>query len=257
LCLAFLLATALPALARDDGQFNQRPSTQFTLLQDVDIDRYSGPRGSRAFELTVLDILENAYDEVGEALSLRPRRRIEVYIYDPNIFDAEFSRLFGFRIAGFFNGTIHVRGDARIGAQLVQTLYHEYVHAALDWRSRGAYPAWLNEAIADDFGGLSVDKRHLNRAEFAFLEHIARQDVWIPLDNLATSSLVHLSGDRAAAAYLESYALVEFLVRKHGMRDLRSLVETIAKTRNVRRALRRTYRATLPELEAELLKTLR
>lgn len=259
-CLTFLGLGGLAASAADDGadgQFNQRTSSHFKLLQDVDIDRYSGPQGSRAFEVAVLDILEDAYDAVGEALSIRPRRRIQVYVYDPGIFDAEFSRLFGVRIAGFFNGTIHVRGGARIDGQLVQTLHHEYVHAALDWRSRGAYPAWLNEGIADYFGARAVDKRHLSLGEFGFLQRVVKHDAWIPLENLNTPNLLHLVGDNVAIAYLESYALVEFMVRTYGMRDLREVVEILAKTRNAKRALRRAYRATLSELEMDLVKTLR
>lgn len=258
--MTFVLLNGLAASASDDGadgQFNRRESSHFTLLQDVDIDRYSGPRGSRAFEVAVLDILEEAYDAVGEGLSIRPRRRTAVYVYDPGIFDAEFSRLFGFRVAGFFNGTIHVRGGTRIDGRLVQTLHHEYVHAALDWRSRDAFPAWLNEGIADYFGARALDKRHLSLAEFGFLQRVAKQDAWIPLESLNTPSLVHLVGDDVAIAYLESYALVEFMIRKYGIRDLKALVETLAKTRNAKRALRRAYHATLSELEVELVKTLR
>lgn len=259
-CLTFALLNASPSFARDegaDGRFNQRVSTHFTLLQDVDIDRYSGPRGSREFEVRVLEILEEAYDAVGDDLSLRPRRKIAVFVYDPGIFDAEFSAMFGFRAAGFFNGTIHVRGGTQIDARLVQTLHHEYVHAALDWRARDAYPAWLNEGVAQYFGGRALGKRHLSLAEFGFLRRVAERDAWIPLDQLNSLSLVHLAGDDATIAYLESYALVEYMIRKHGMRELRDLIESMAKTRNPTRALRRRYKATLPELEAELLKTLR
>ena len=82
-CLTFALLNASPSFARDegaDGRFNQRVSSHFTLLQDVDIDRYSGPRGSREFEVRVLEILEEAYDAVGDDLSLRPRRKIAVFV---------------------------------------------------------------------------------------------------------------------------------------------------------------------------------
>ena len=258
--LTFFLLNGSAGLARDDGadgKFNRRSSSHFTLLQDVDIDRYSGPKGSREFEVRVLEILEEAYDLVGEELWLRPRSRIAVYIYDPQIFDAEFSKLFGFRAAGFFNGTIHVRGGTRVDARLIETLNHEYVHAALDWRARGAYPAWLNEGVAQYFGARALDKRRLSSAEFGYLQRIVREDAWISLESLSSRSLVHLVGDDVAIAYLESYALVEQLIRKHGMRDLRNLIENLGKTRSTARALRRSYKATLPELEAELIATLR
>ncbi len=51
--------------------------------------------------------------------------------------------------------------------------------------------------------------------------------------------------------------MIEHLVRQHGMRDLRSLVERVVKMRNVDRALDRTYKRTLEEIEAELLAELR
>ena len=51
--------------------------------------------------------------------------------------------------------------------------------------------------------------------------------------------------------------MIEHLVRRHGLRDLRSLVERTIKMRNVDRALDRTYKRTLDEIEAELLDELR
>jgi len=44
-----------------DGRYDERRSSHFVLLQDVDIDRRSGWRGSRRFEIEVLDVLEAAF----------------------------------------------------------------------------------------------------------------------------------------------------------------------------------------------------
>ena len=90
---------AVPSLARDrgaDGQFSERRSRHFVLRQDVAIDEYSGHRGSRQFELTVLEQLETAYDALGNLVGIRPDRPVEVFVYDPAIFDAEFAGLFRF-----------------------------------------------------------------------------------------------------------------------------------------------------------------
>ena len=51
--------------------------------------------------------------------------------------------IFGFRAAGFFDGSVHVRGVPRIDERLVRTLHHEYTHAALHSVSADAFPAWL------------------------------------------------------------------------------------------------------------------
>ena len=70
-----------------------------------------------------------------EGIGVEPRARVHVFVYDPGVFDASFSRRFGFRAAGFWDGAIQVRGGRRSSARLVGTLVHEYTHAALRrWR---------------------------------------------------------------------------------------------------------------------------
>ena len=146
-----LLVGSLPAEARNrgaDGKFSERRSRHFVLRQDVAIDEYSGHRGSRQFELTVLESLETAYDALGNLVGIRPGRPVEIFVYDPAIFDAEFAGLFRFQAAGFFHGVIRVRGGSRIDGALIHTLYHEYVHAALAQAAPASVvvPAWMNEA---------------------------------------------------------------------------------------------------------------
>lgn len=240
-----------------DGTFSERRSSHFQLLQDVDIDRSSGLRGSRRFEQDVLKVLESAYAQLGDQLSIRPRTRFSVLIYDAAVFDARFGGRFGFRAAGFFDGAVHVRGSTRVDGRLVGTLHHEYTHAALDWEASGLFPAWLNEGLAEYFEARGLGHRHLTQIQYAQLVHAAKTGQWIPLRALSQPSFTHLGEQTAALAYLESYAVIEHLVRQHGMRDLRSLVERVVKMRNVDRALDRTYKRTLEEIEAELLAELR
>jgi hypothetical protein len=61
-----------------------------------------------------------------------------------------------------------------------------------------------------------------------------------------------MGADSASLAYLESYATIDHLVRRHGMRDMKALFERLVKSRNVDAALRRTYKKTLPEIETDL-----
>ena len=124
-------ALAKQAIAKDrgaDGSFEKRVSSHFVLYQDVDIDRTSGLRGTRHFENQVLETLEAAYDRLDHYLALQPSRSMYVVIYDPQIFDHHFARMFRFSAAGFYSGTIHVRGDVRVNAALIRTLHHELAH---------------------------------------------------------------------------------------------------------------------------------
>ncbi len=109
-----LLLAPTPSLAIGDsgadGRFEQRESFHFTLFQDVDLDESAGIRGSRHFEQQVLRELESAYDRLDSILKLRPERKIDVYVWDPGIFDERFAGLFRFPAAGFYGSAIHIRG---------------------------------------------------------------------------------------------------------------------------------------------------
>jgi hypothetical protein len=236
-----------------DGKFDERSSSHFRLLQDVAIDGYSGRRGSRAFERGVLEVLESAYRQLGDAIGIRPRSRITVILYDDAVFEQAFGRRFGFRAAGFFDGSIHVRSGTVVDRNVLRTLHHEYTHAALHQAAADLFPAWLNEGLAEYFEARAAGKRHLSAPEDSALRGAAREGSWISLQHLGTRSFSHLGGKSASLAYLESYAVVEHLVRRHGMRKLRDFCRQLVKTRSVSRALDRTYRTSLSKLEGALL----
>jgi hypothetical protein len=256
--LALLVAIALPgaAAARDrgaDGVFERRTSSHFELYEDVDIDHWSGPDGTRAFETAVLDVLENAYDRVAKILDLRPAGRQRVVVYDAADFDARFARSFGFRAAGFFDGAIHVRGGVQVDARLARTLHHEYVHSALAASVPAhALPAWVNEGLAEWFENLAVGKRALSAGEAAFLADAARRGLLGPLAALGGASFAHQDGATAAVSYVHAYAALDHLARRKGDRGLRDFVRTLVRTRDVEAALRRVYSLDTASLDAAL-----
>ncbi|MEE2703897.1 MAG: hypothetical protein VX614_07755 [Myxococcota bacterium] len=259
--LLALIAVLPAAWARDrgaDGEFNERQSIHFRLHQDVDIDNYSGAGGSRQFEVSVLEILENAYGSVGRRLGVRPRTRTEVWVYDPVVFDQRFKDSFRFQAAGFFNGAIHVRGGSRVDAQLVRTLHHEYVHAAFEAEDPSfVIPAFANEGIAEWFENLAVGKRTLSLGERRVLETVAAQGKLLPLGKLKRTGFASVPADYAGLAYLQSYATIDHLVKTRGERSLRTFVDEIFRSRSLTRALERSFGLKEHELEAELRSALR
>ena len=250
--LACSLFVAESASAKDrgaDGRFEKRTSSHFLLYQDVDIDRTSGFRGSRRFENQVLETLESAYDSLDDALGLRPTRRIEVRIWDPSIFDREFAGLFGFSAAGFYSGTIHIRGDTEVRTRLVRTLHHELVHAAWDVLAPSfVLPAWLNEGLAQWFEARGVGKHRMSAGEAAAMVHFASQGLLDPLMDGSAVSFSHLDSEFARIAYLRSYGFIEFLARRNGDDSLRRLCKTLVRKRNIDRAFSVTFGADLDEL---------
>ncbi len=244
--------------AREDSEFSERRSLHFVLQQNVGIEDYTGWNGSRRFEQRVLDVLEDAHDEVGNSLRVAPRGDVSVVVWDPDVFERQYDGLFRFRAAGFYNGVIHIRGAQTVSANLVRTLHHEFVHASLDAAARrGTFPGWLNEGIAEYFERLALGRRSRNYPELAALQAAQQQNRWIPLAKLGSLSFADLEAESAELAYLESYAAVDFLVRHKGRDSLGRLLDRIIRTGNVDRALERIYRLDTAELEQKLLLELR
>jgi hypothetical protein len=255
--LAALLLACLAGTARADrgadGRFEVRRSSHFVLRQDVDIDHSTGVRGSRQFERDVLAVLEAGYDRLEDDLGLRPRRRIDVLVYDAAIFDGQFGGLFGFRAAGFYAGVIRVRGDVAVSAALASTLRHELVHAGLDAAAPSlVLPAWLNEGLAEWFEARGLGRRGLGPAEVAALRAAAARGALPSLADLSAPSFAGLSNDAAGLAYLTSYALVDHLARLKGDDAVRELVEGLVRSRDLERSLQRAARMSSLGLEASL-----
>ncbi len=251
---ALMLPTSPGAIDRGaDGKFEERRSVHFRVLQDVDIDQVTGPNGSRRFEREVTEALEDAYRRVHKTLDIRPRSRVDVLIYDPGVFEKSYGARFRFRAAGFYDGVIHVRGNTKVDRPLVQTLHHEYFHAALDAvAGRGRVPAWLNEGLAEYFEDLAIGKRGLSSGEHAYLARANRLDAWLPMTTLSQPSFAGLDQDAATLAYLQSYAMIVHLVREHGERRMRSFMRQLIRGSNVQWLLKREYRVTLDELEVNV-----
>jgi hypothetical protein len=258
--IALVLAAALSAHADRgaDGRFDRRESSHFGLHQDVDIDETGGFRGSRRFEQQVLEILERAFESLEHLLGLRPARKLDVVVYDPGIFDAQFAGLFRFPAAGFYAGIIRVRGTTEVDLPLMSVLHHELVHAALDAAAPSlVLPAWINEGGAEWFEARALGKRSLAGPEWSALQYLSRHGALMPIAVLSAPAFSNMGPQQARAAYLQSYALIDHLVRRHGERDLPRFYGELIRSHSVDRALSRVYRTDLARLEAGLLAELR
>ena len=253
--VALLMPVAAAAGDRGaDGRFEKRVSSHFILYQDVDIDESGGLRGSRRFEQQVLRVLEAGFDQLGDALGLRPPRKIEVVVYDPRVFDQAFARYFRFAAAGFYQGVIRIRGDTVVHTGLVRVLNHELVHAALDTAAPSfVYPGWFNEGLAEWFEARTLGKRHLSGGEFGALTRQRQTGGLFAIQSLKTPGFGRFGQDAARIAYLQSYGMVEFLVRRYGERKLREFVQALVRSRNLDRALSRVYSTDLAGLEERFL----
>lgn len=241
-----------------DGEYDERRSSHFTLYQDVDIDRTSGFYGSRNFEQNVLEVLERAYRDLDAALGMRPSNTIVVTIHDPKIFDQRFAGMFRFPAAGFFGGTIHVRGETSVSERLIQVLHHELVHAAFDASLQTTVlPAWFNEGVAEWFEARAIGQRDLLPWQTRALAESLRDGQLFALSDLSSATLGALGPRAAHLAYLESYGFIDFLARQRGERRLRDLCRRLVRTGSLDDSLRRIFRSDLSGLEASFRDSLR
>jgi hypothetical protein len=142
--------------------------------------------------------------------------------------------------------------------RLARVLHHELVHAALDAAAPSyTLPAWLNEGLAEWFESRTQGKRHLNGTEWAMLSSAKSNGALFSLASLSTPSFGHLNQNAAHLAYLQSYAMLEFLAGQRGERTLREFCERLMRTRDLARTLKHVYRADLETLEARFVAELR
>ena len=165
----------------------------------------------------VLDILEDAYRDIGRELGHYPLDKVQTILYS----NEQFREIPG--IPGW-SGAVY-DGKIRLGIggvtsptpALRAVLFHEYTHAVVrDITPR--CPAWLNEGLAQYFEGrktppeLRSDKSHKGPI-LANLE--------IPFRNL--------SAQQAKMAYVISFSAVEYMIDRYGMMRVRNLLQDLAK----------------------------
>ena len=199
-----------------EQRFSTRKSSHF-------IVKYNGHEDAHVWD-RVLDILEDAYREIGQKFGYFPPEPITVVLHTRQTFqrstgspawaDGLFDKLLG-RIQ------IPTQGALTDQAWLTRVLRHEFVHALLHERMGGrlgAVPTWLNEGLAMQLAG----------------------DPWPDIDELVQGEvtlipLTHLEGgwttlpvSAATVAYLEGNSATLYLIDRYGMQKVREIIGQLA-----------------------------
>jgi len=108
---------------------------------------FEGP-AEEALAQAALDILDDAYARVGDALFVYPAEPVQVVLYTAEQFrDVARSPEWA---GGLYDGRIKlpVRGALQNREEFARVLTHEYVHAVVRRMAASGVPAWLNEGLA-------------------------------------------------------------------------------------------------------------
>ena len=169
---------------------------------------------------TVLDILEEAYREIGQKFNHFPAKPITVVLLTRSTFQKSTGS------PGWADGLFDpVLGRIQIPTQgaltekvwLTRVLRHEFVHAIIHDQlgsNSGMIPTWLNEGLAMQLAG----------DQWQELDQVLQGDITlVPLTSLE-GSWEKLSAEAATVAYLESNSATHYLLERFGMHKLHEVL---------------------------------
>jgi tetratricopeptide (TPR) repeat protein len=192
-----------------------RSSTHFVVKFDGEEDQNTW--------ISVLEILEETYREIGQKFGHFPSKSILVVLHAKDSFQgATGSPAWADGLYDPALGRIQIPTQEATTDRkwLARVLRHEYVHALLHDRlgtSSGALPTWLNEGLAMQLAG----------------------DVWPELDQAMSGDikvipLIYLEGSWAAlpagtstVAYLEANSATRYLIERWGMAGVDELLKAL------------------------------
>lgn len=196
-----------------ESRMATRNSTHFTV-------KFDGAEDHGTWT-TVLDILEDAYRDIGQKFGHFPSKPIVVVLHTKESFQgATGSPAWADGLYDPTLGRIQVptQGATTDTKWLTNVLRHEYVHALLHDRlgsSTGALPTWLNEGLAMQWAG----------DDWPELDQIMRGDVTVIPLNYLEGPWGTLPPDAATLAYLEATSATRYLIERWGMTQVNELLK--------------------------------
>ena len=176
--------------------------------------------------------IEQTYHEVGELLQCYPQRTVSIVLEDierrdkaenqinaPATSASSLPRWAAAEYDGHIRLTCSTYGDPDLGVLLALTR-HEWVHLLVDILIHQQYPVWFNEGLAQ------IVARPLMDFERQALQDANRKRQLLCAHELGKPFSDMLS-DQRRIAYLQSTAIMEYLIQKFGISRIRDLLHCI------------------------------
>jgi hypothetical protein len=198
-----------------ENRFLARDSAHFIVKYDGSEDH--------AVWIRVLEILEDAYRDVGRQLGHFPQKPILVVLHTRERFhDATGGPAWSDGLYDPHLGRIKIPTQGALTDQswLTRVLRHEFVHALLNdlMGGRRAIPQWLNEGLAMQLAGdPPPDIPALVRGEITVVNLTYLEGPW-----------GGLSPQQAMVAYLEGNSATRYLIDRYGMERVRDVLAKMA-----------------------------
>ena len=222
-----------------EEKFVTHKSSHFTVKYDGNEDP--------ATWTTVLDILEEAYREIGQKFNFYPSRPVMVVLLTKDQFPAVTG---GPTWAdGLFDPTlgriqIPTQGAATNPVWLTRVLRHEFVHALIHEElgsNGGTIPTWLNEGLAMQLAGdPSQDLQPLTPGEHGLVPLSALEGNWegLPAEN-------------AHIAYAEANAATQYLIQRFGMHKVHEILLQLKARQTIAAAMQDSLRLSYDHFQKQ------
>ena len=220
-------ALALKPEDEDIRRFLQKVRREIGIEEKMD-SRHSGTfaisyvEGGELLGDQTLEVLQEAYSELGSMFNYYPGQEVSVILYGKR----DFSQVTGAPdwAAGAYDGKIRmpVGGLKGMTEGLRRALYHEYAHLLIGAITRGNIPLWLNEGLAQVAEGKEPASR---------LEPLRRNGEKIRLFPFAglETSMTALSARQARVAYAQCHDFVRYLLDEYGWTRMLELLESLGR----------------------------
>lgn len=209
------------------------------------IVQYEG--GERSdIERKIVDILEDAYRQIGGELSYYPRKKLTVILYSNQQF--RYVTEGPSWSSGIYDGKIRVPIGGLTGNEpmLRQILFHEYTHSLVH-SITDRCPTWLNEGLAQYFEG-----RDRDRAERIVKESSKRKSI-VSLQ-LLEGSFLRLNKNQADLAYAQSLSAVSYMIERYGLYKIKDILLELSKGKSIDESFKSSIHISYREFEADWLR---
>ena len=224
---------------KNEERLISRNSAHFMVKFDGEADQSTGA--------VVLEILEEAYREIGQKFGHFPSKTIVVVLHAKSAFQSETgSPLWADGLFDSVLGRIQVPGQNALADRgwLTRVLRHEFVHALLHDQlgpAGSAVPTWINEGLAMELSG----------DRWSDLDQVITQEFTpVPLPALE-GGWGGLSSDAATVAYLEANSAVHYLIDRFGMHRMQELLAQVKARQTLSAAMQSRLSLSYEEFQSK------
>lgn len=196
----------------------------------------------------IVNILEDAYSQIGVELSYYPGKELIVILYSNQQF--KYVTDGPSWSSGIYDGKIRIPIGGLTGEEpmLRNILFHEYTHSLVH-SITDKCPTWLNEGLAQYF-----ERKDRESAKRVMKELLKRKsNVHL---GVLEGSFLGLNKYQAELVYTESLSAVSYMIERYGVYRVKEILLELSRGNSIDESFRSAIHTSYKEFESDWLKSL-